>query len=303
MLDTEPKKIEKKLDILLVGHATRDEFADAVAFLSRLGEVRLTPRLEDSVDLVKQGDFSPTLIVLLQSRPSEFLERTVHRLRAAAPLARLVTLLGSWCEGEMRTGTPLPGMVRLYWHEWEPVCERELARLGNFANSDSPGTVSTWSMPVTATDEERLLANRPISFPPGSGLVAIDSPSPGMANWMAEACEKQGYSVVLCGENLGKHDPTASVRGVRVVIVDASECNRAEQARIETLQSRWPSARVMVLLDFPRIEQRRRLQRQGVAVVVSKPITLEALLWHLGRSDKKSRIEAGTSIRAWRREV
>lgn len=289
MLETATQKPEKKLDILLVGQAERDEFTDAVRFLSRLGKIHLAPQLEEVIDRIEQGKLLPELVVLLASRPGEFLDSKVNQLRAAAPLARLVNLLGSWCEGEMRTGVPLSGMVRLYWHEWEPVCERELARLGNFLVASSgaksiSSTTSTWSMPVTATDEERLLANRPITFPRGSGLVAINSPSPAMSGWMAEACEKQGYSVVLCAvsaENLRDKKTSSEIRGVSVVIVDASECNKAEQARIKTLQARWPSARMIVLLDFPRIEQRRRLQEQGVDTIVSKPITLEGLLWHV----------------------
>ncbi|MGD9127379.1 MAG: hypothetical protein PVH19_08370, partial [Planctomycetia bacterium] len=142
-------------------------------------------------------------------------------------------------------------------------------------------TAPTWSMPVTTTDEERLLANRPIRLPRGSGLIAIDSPSPAMASWMAEACERQGYSVFV---TTGKHyDPKSAtdVRGVSVVIVDASEGNQAEQTRIQEVQIRWPAAQIMLLLDFPRIEQRRRFQHQGVTTIVSKPLTLEALLWHV----------------------
>lgn len=285
MLETTTQKPEKKLDILLVGQVERDEFTDAVRFLNRLGEVHLTPRLEKAIDRTKQGKLLPELVVLLASRPGEFLDSKVNQLRTAAPLARLVNLLGSWCEGEMRTGVPLSGMVRLYWHEWEPACERELARLGNLlvksTGAESINTTSTWSMPVTSTDEERLLVNRPITFPRGSGLVAINSPSPAMSDWMAEACEKQGYSVVLSAGSLQDKETSSEIRGVSVVIVDASECNKAEQARIKTLQTRWPSARMIVLLDFPRIEQRRRLQEQGVDTIVSKPITLEGLLWHV----------------------
>lgn len=231
----------------------------------------MTPRLEEAIQQVQQGTLLPKLVVLLQSRPSDFLEKEVHQLRTAAPLARLVTLLGSWCEGEMRTGVPLPGMVRLYWHEWEPVCERELARLLDETPSESTASaISTWSMPVTATDEERLLANRQIHLPRGSGLVAIDSASPAMSSWMADACEQQGYSIFLSGH---RQEKPSDVRGVNVVIVDASECNKTERARIKELQTRWPSARMMVLLDFPRIEQRRYLERQGVSTIVSKPIT------------------------------
>ena len=280
MPKTAPPKLEKKLDILLVGQADRDEFVEAAQFLKRLGEVHLTRRLEEAIVQVQQGKLLPHLVVLLASRPGEFLESGVDRLRAAIPLARLVNLLGSWCEGEMRTGTPLSGMTRLYWHEWEPICERELAQLGNLPATSIGGT-STWSMPVTATDEERLLANRPIKFPPGTGLIAIDSPSPAMSEWMATACEKQGYSTVLCPQNLQEEKSASNIRGINVVIIDASECNQAEQARIASIQAQWPSARTIVLLDFPRIEQRRHLRSQGIDTIISKPITLEGLLWHI----------------------
>ena len=51
---------------------------------------------------------SPDVIVVAQAFPGQFSHQAIDRLRRLAPLARMVGLMGSWCEGEMRTGSPWP---------------------------------------------------------------------------------------------------------------------------------------------------------------------------------------------------
>ena len=48
----------------------------------------------------------PAAILFVQSRPGQFAQCDIERLHALAPLARLVALLGPWCEGEARSGHP-----------------------------------------------------------------------------------------------------------------------------------------------------------------------------------------------------
>ena len=59
----------------------------------------------------------PELVLLAQARPGADDPSQLERLRAVAPLTRVVVVAGSWCEGELRTGHPAAGVVRLYWYE------------------------------------------------------------------------------------------------------------------------------------------------------------------------------------------
>ena len=69
---------------------------------------------------------------------------------APGPLARIVGLLGSWCEGEVRSGRPWPGAMRIYWHQWPGRWHAELDRLR--------GACPIWGLPLTAGDEDRVPA-------------------------------------------------------------------------------------------------------------------------------------------------
>lgn len=107
-------------------------------------------------------DDEPDLCVLLASRPGEFSQAAVDRIRRAAPLARIVGLLGAWCEGEARSGHLWPAVPRIYWHRWQEWFQGELATL-------TAGRCGTLSLPLTTTDEERLLHAGGAARPPRPG--------------------------------------------------------------------------------------------------------------------------------------
>ncbi len=57
------------------------------------------------------------LIVLCESRRGQFSAEAIDGLRRLAPLARIWRVLGSWHEGEPRSGHPPAGCVSTYWHQ------------------------------------------------------------------------------------------------------------------------------------------------------------------------------------------
>ena len=75
-----------------------------------------------------EGLPAPHGIVLAQAYPGQFSPVAIDRLRNLAPLARLIAILGSWCEGEPRSGHPLPGVIRIYWHQAAERIRREFPR-------------------------------------------------------------------------------------------------------------------------------------------------------------------------------
>ena len=143
----------------------------------------------------------PDVIVVAQAFPGQFSHQAIDRLRRLAPLARVVGLMGSWCEGEMRTGLPWPGAVRTYWHQWAARCDRELRRLAE-------GECCSWTLPPTATEEERLLADAECgrahsptvggqsNCHPSAALVLIRARSHEMAEWLSAACRSRGFATV-----------------------------------------------------------------------------------------------------------
>ena len=118
-----------ELTVLLLGSTARREFREARALLESQGRVTVAGEAESAAGLLADGQLAPDLIVVAQAFPGQFSAEAVDRLRALAPLARVVGLMGSWCEGEMRTGKPWPAAIRVYWHQWPARCVQELKHL------------------------------------------------------------------------------------------------------------------------------------------------------------------------------
>ena len=268
------------LVILCVGRVNRLEFREVLPTLEPWGLVIAAPDTRAALSQVSQESSTPDVIVVVQSYPGEFTDRQIDRLRRVAPLARFVAVLGTWCEGEMRSGTPWSGAVRVYWHQWAPQCHRELGRL-------LAGRESLWSLPPTACEEDRCLAvaarqdrGRTASSPhgdprlPARRLAEIVSQQHDVFNWLAAGCRDRGFDVRWrrAGDELPADVPA-------VVLFDAAGEMALELARFRQLQVGRDVPSV-VLADFPRIADRDRFVRAGARAVLSRPFFWDDLFWY-----------------------
>lgn len=260
-----------QLSILLVGDLHRAEFREAQEAARRLGDLLGVADAAAAADAIASGRTTPDLIVVAQAFPGEFSAASIERLRRLAPLARVVGLLGPWCEGETRTGKPWPAAIRLYWHQWLPRAEEDLRRLGG-------GQTSNWSLPATASEEERLLAMADRPWQQRRGRVAIHSPWTEMHAWLADACRLRGYTPVRLAAAAG---PCARTAVADALLFDGTDCQDHELADLARLAALVRPAPVVVLLDFPRVEDRDRALAAGAAAVLAKPLLLEDLFWQL----------------------
>ena len=268
------------LSILLVGDTDRTEFDDARVSMERWSAVHRLTDVDAAAAAIEAGRIVPDVIVVAQAFPGQFSHESMERLRRLAPLARVLGLMGSWCEGEMRSGQPWLAL-RNYWYQWPARCRRELQQLAE-------GHGGMWALPPTATEEERLLADanvlnghgpHPSPLPKGEGtcgLVAIRSPSVEMADWLSAACRRQGYATVRQREPF-----SARVEGATAAIFDAVDLSDAECDELKRWADALGPAPVIVLKTFPRIEHRHRVLAAGAAALLSKPVTVEDLFWQI----------------------
>jgi CheY-like chemotaxis protein len=272
-----------EVSILIIGDTRRREFRDARAVLDELGRVSSAADVESAEAMLRDGRIAPEVIVVAQAYPGEFSAGAIDRLRRLAPLGRLVGLLGSWCEGEMRTGRPWPASIRIYWHQWGPRVSRELRRL-------CEGQGSTWALPVTATEEERLLAAQPDTLGVREGLVAISTRCREMHDWLSSACRRRGYSTVWLPPEAPRAEgvtaaifdtATLDAATLDAATLDAATCEADEPRQLRHLVAAVRPAPVIVLLDFPRIEDHARALAAGATAVLSKPLLIEDLYWQL----------------------
>jgi hypothetical protein len=258
-----------EIAVLLVGDAERGEFRQARASLETLTRVTRAADLDQAAELLRAGPLAPELIVLVQSRPGEFSAAAVDRLRMAAPLARIVALLGSWCEGEMRTGRPLPGVIRVYWHQWLPRFRQELERIRR-------GWCPAWGLPATAGEEERLLSATRLPLAQRGGLVAVAVRPFAMADWLSSACRLAGYATVWL-----QPSRPARIEGAAAVLWDGDDCRRQWRSELVRLRAELGPLPLLALLDFPRVEDCDAVLAAGATAVLSKPLLVDDLLWSL----------------------
>src|SRR3954467_5187193 len=90
--------------VCIYGDSEQSDFRDALA----------TFRTDALVET--NSSKASELIVVAQSRPDTVSHADFQVLQREAPLAGIVSLLGSWCEGETRTGKPWKGSHRVFWY-------------------------------------------------------------------------------------------------------------------------------------------------------------------------------------------
>jgi hypothetical protein len=191
---------------------------------------------------------APHAILLFQSRPGQISRTVVEQYHARAPLARLVALVGPWCEGEQRSGRPWPGVVRVAWRNWH---ERLPQALGLNAESEP--------LPRTATEADRLqheLAawkTREIT-----GFVAVRTSNSVNFEVLQSALAHCGF----CARWANDGQPATA----DLEIIDGWEHWPA-----------FPGPPRILLLHFPRPDDLARAQQRGAAVILAQPLLLADL--------------------------
>jgi hypothetical protein len=253
-----------RLRILQVGADDRPEFLPACDDLARHGDVLRVPDIAAGVEHLRSAEESADLVVLFQAYPGQYAAQEVDGLRRLVPLARVVCLLASWCEGEMRSGSPLSGVLRLYWHRWPVHGRREIIRLAR-------GESTAWALPLTATDDDRLLAETgPLA--PQSGLIVVCAREEPMAEWLVAACRLRGYATLRICSAAGDQ-----VEGASAAIFDAGPFAQREADQLRCLAAAVRPAPVVALLEFPRAEDQRRSLTHGAVAILSKPLAINDL--------------------------
>ena len=239
-----------KLRLLALGDRSSHEFAPAMKRLAS----------ESFVEIIEPEQASPfELALTFQSRPGTIDRELVERLHERMPLAGLAVVLGTWCEGEMRTGTPLPHCERVFFYQFEAWWRT--VRIAWLAGRPAP-----WQRP--AQTEPELI---PLT---GGPLVAIDAVDADTANALIDACECLGASGVWVPRFAKRPLSTQPAAGIWVgAQLDETEAMQLAEFR-QSLPAEVP---LVVLLDFPRVDRARRATQLGATSVLGKPWRLEQL--------------------------
>lgn len=246
---------------------------DAALPAESLADCRVThaPTLDNALEVLAATG-PPELFLVVAERPGEIPEDWFVALRARAPLAGWVGIVGPWCEGEPRSGHPWRSITRWYWSESPARWSRGLAE-------HRAGRLAPWNLPSTLTEEERLAWPAPPA-PPLPGRLAIRSRDPDIAAWLADFVARGPSVAVPWPESAGMPSVDALIWDLTG---DGDElppsCGPSGDGR--------PSAGgppLVVLANFPRLCQVAAWHRAGAVAVLTKPVDLADLTWELRRA-------------------
>ncbi|MBI3838996.1 MAG: hypothetical protein HY288_13830 [Planctomycetia bacterium] len=254
------------LSVLFVG-PMEQELASCGNWVGLGSDVRRFENPRSAAAYLTGVDAAPELIVLSELRPGQFSKSSIHELRRLAPLARVWRLLGSWCEGEKRTGNPPAGCINTLWHQWRPRAARAMAYV---LEGDCP----PWGLPVTATPDEQTLALAEHPLGHGSGVIVICAHRAQTAIAMADACRLGGYGTKVTAEG-----QPWSAEGAVAVLWDLP-ANEVDERSMQKLRANADGVPIFALMSFPRAADIEQAVEAGIAGVISKPFLLRDLLWH-----------------------
>lgn len=258
----------RRPSVLLIGDQRHRDFCDAVLWLDQHCRLQAAADL-DAAHRTLLHSPSPQIVLFAQSRPGQFAQADIETIHARSPLSRLVVLLGSWCEGEMRTGKPWTGVVRIYWHQWA-------ARMIPELTGDNSAGGGVWQLPRTASGTEQFAQATEGPWPRGQGLVVIHSRLFCDYQALSDACRAGGYS-----STWDRPGQTSFAAGASCVLCSLIGGDPHETVVAASLVHRHAPAPVIVLLDFLRFDDRRRMLDAGAAATLAKPLLVSDLLWHI----------------------
>lgn len=259
--------------ILVIGDLQTPEFAAPLAELPTQARATFIGDMQGAHHWLSSGEHVPIVIALLQRYPGELQDSDLDELRRQAPLARMVVIAGSWCEGEKRSGHIPEGVERIYWHQWR---DRIAASAAIFRAADTPGTLP----PLTATEDDRVLAAERRTYPPR--CIVVISREREAAQSLVDACRHLGFDAEVETNSIAYAQTTASAQA-DVLLWDANMRAVVDPHQVEAIR-RTRQMPVIALVGFPRIDVVERARAAGVHAVVSKPVMLPDLGEALARA-------------------
>ncbi len=245
--------------ILLTGDFWHHEFKGIVSSF----DVPVTLVPIEKVESVSDSTFD--LIIIAQSRRSQFFASDVEKIQAIFALTPVVGLLGSWCEGEPRSGTPFPGVKRVYWHQWKGRYER-------FVDELEDSGITGWHTPKTFSVADQISTNH--CQPMHSGeiqFVGISAWSRTQYEMVADAIRQFGWEPRWFERATWDEE---AARSISAICVEADSWCPDLLKRIKWIRNEIPEAPIVLVLSYPRESEMKEILATGIAEVVSKPFEL-----------------------------
>ncbi len=246
--------------VLVTGDFGHSEFADLIGGLDvptmllpwqKLSQLRESPGAVD-------------LVLIAQSHRGAIYQADVDRIRQWWPEIPLLVLLGSWCEGESRSGAPLLGVTRVYWHQWQG----QFKQLQQWVNPSTDAALTGVESQQLAVAESKPKHDLQVQ-------VAVSALSHAQFEMVEDAMELLGLQAIWAEKSIWQAEESNSVSAV---CLDCESLTENLTNRLIFLRKQFPDQPIFLLMGFPRKHEVQSLKSYWhVSAVISKPIDLTSL--------------------------
>lgn len=226
------------------------------------------PDLSVTVPSVVGGEETFDLVVIAQSRQGQFDQTLIDAVKSFAGTTPVVMMLGSWCEGELRSDQPAEGVTRVFWHQWR-------GRFNTFLSHLADNGVTLWHGADTKTDADRISAASAVEIGSAAEKLCI-----GISAGNVEAYDSLSASIQSWGWKtrwVERTDTSNLAGAINALCIDANSLDDRLEKRIAWLKERVFDVPLVLSLNFPRKNEVFKLDNLGVSHVVSKPFELNDL--------------------------
>ncbi len=243
--------------ILITGQFWDSEFADLINGI----ESPTTLLTSERIERAKSWDEKFDLVLVAQSGRDSISQALIDHLhKLLGKETPVINLLGSWCEGQERSGKPLQNVLPIYWHQWSGGIKQLLAMA-------RAGTAYPQSDLISAA---RM-------------CVGVSTLSHPQASYLDDALEFLGAESVWLEQQEWQAEQTT--QDLQAICVDGDSMTANFFQRLTAIRGDYPTTPLIALLNFPRKEEVLELTgQQSVVAVVSKPFDLTRLARALGQA-------------------
>jgi hypothetical protein len=235
----------REKNFLVIGTEMHQDLVEPLEWLQLQARCIRVPDCPTAIRFVQEPSCPPIrAAVLVVARPGLFRNDALQALRQVLPLAPLVALCSSWCEGQPG-GDAWSGVFRWYWHHFVARCRRELL-------AEIPLDLA-W--PAVATESDRLYA-RPATAPcrcaqpdARAKWVAIRAAHRTTFEALADALAVMGWKSVWWPP---RQPPLWT--SCPCLVWDMIQASDQEQQELLAFRMAYPHIPVLVTVGFPRYD-------------------------------------------------
>ncbi len=258
--------------VLVTGEFWHTDFAGLLNGL----EVSTTFVRLDKLLSVRELPDSFTAVIVAQSRRNSISQEAVDHIRGLLPNTPQIALLGSWCEGEQRSGEPLKHVTRVLWHQWQG----EFAQLADMLNLSPSCPLE--EIPRRIRNQKARMRDKQAErsgTPAAPPLIGVSAGTLTQFEMVADALTAlECQSLWIERTAWDGIEPPAT----QALVLDSDSLSENLTKRLVFLRSFAPQRPVVLLMNFPRSDEVSTLQTVwNVDAVVSKPFDLRALYFAL----------------------